>query len=60
MDVIKGLKDGQVDNEVQKKYIECLDQADFRRFAPGSADKEEMTSFYKQVEKALVDLEKYF
>jgi hypothetical protein len=59
-DVIKALQDGQVDDHVQKKYIECLDQADFRRFAPGSANKEEMTSFYKQVEKTLVDLEKYF
>jgi len=49
-----------VDPELMKEYFECLDDADFRRFAPGQTSREEAESFYEQAEKILVKLEKYF
>lgn len=49
----------QVDSGLEGEYFRCLDDADFRRFAPGQNSTEAANSFYKQTEKILVKLEKY-
>lgn len=54
------LKKAGVDEELKKDFLNCLDEADFRRFAPGEANDEDMLEFYKNTEKILVRLEKYF
>ncbi len=55
----KLLKTSQVPEDLQTDFLKCLDEADFRRFAPGSVNPEEMNEFYQQAEKLLVRLEKY-
>lgn len=49
-----------VDPELMGQYFRCLDDADFRRFAPGQHFAREAESFYQQAEKILVKLEKHF
>jgi hypothetical protein len=49
-----------VENHLKKEFLECLDEADYRRFAPGEPDEPEMNDFYQRTEKILVGLEKYF
>jgi hypothetical protein len=58
-DVEEIFKLKQVNTEIVQQYFKCLDDADFRRFAPSQNSKEETHSFYKQAEKILVRLEKY-
>lgn len=59
-DVEKIMISKNVDPELMKEYFECLDVADFRRFAPGQTSRHEAEAFYEQAEKILVKLEKYF
>jgi hypothetical protein len=54
------LKSIDVEKSLQKDYFQCLDEADFRRFAPGNANQQQMQEFYHKTEKVLVGLEKYF
>ena len=59
-DVEKLLRNRKVDAEIVDEYLNCLDEADFRRFAPGDMSDEEANSFYKKAEEILVKLGKYF
>lgn len=59
-DIQKILNEHQVNQELQTAYQKCLDEADFRRFAPGVGNPDRMADFYKEAEKILVQLEKYF
>lgn len=58
--VEKLLRNRKVDGEVVEEYLRCLDEADFRRFAPGETTEEEANFFYKKAEEILVKLGKYF
>lgn len=53
------LESKEVDSEMVQEYLVCIDDADFRRFAPGQNSKEDALSFYNTTEKILVKLEKY-
>jgi len=59
-DVKKILESRGVNGELQQEFLKCLDEADFRRFAPGDVSDEEMKNFYQRAENILVKLEKYF
>lgn len=59
-DVAEIMKSKEVDSDLVDEYFRCLDDADFRRFAPGQNSEREAGSFYDQAEKILVKLEKYF
>lgn len=59
-DVAGIMKSKEVDSDLAGEYFKCLDDADFRRFAPGQNSEREAVSFYDQAEKILVKLEKYF
>jgi len=59
-DVEEIFTQNKVDGELKKEFMSCLDQADFRRFAPGTHAEEDMNDFYKKAENILVRLEKYF
>lgn len=59
-EVIQLLRKNKVEQSLEADYLKCLDEADFRRFAPGEAASGEMQEFYRQTEKVLVGLEKYF
>jgi hypothetical protein len=54
------LKESSIDSELKNELQKCLDEADFRRFAPGNAANSEMHEFYKLAEKLLIKLEKHF
>jgi hypothetical protein len=59
-EVIQLLRKNKVEQYLEADYLKCLDEADFRRFAPGEASANEMQEFYRKTEKVLVGLEKYF
>jgi hypothetical protein len=54
------LKSAGVVDTLQKDYFQCLDEADFRRFAPGDVNYQQMQKFYHRTEKVLIGLEKNF
>ncbi len=58
--VVKLLKEYQVEESLAEEFLKCLDEADFRRFAPGTPTREEMQQFYQRAEKLLVRMAKYF
>ncbi len=58
--VVQLLREKQVDDELTREFLKCLDEADFRRFAPGTPNREEMEQFYRRAEKILVQMAKYF
>jgi len=51
-------KVGVKPDEIQE-YQVCLDESDFRQFAGGDVDLEEMKSFFERAKKILTRLEKY-
>jgi len=53
------LKKRNVKVEEIKEYQECLEESDFRQFAGGNVDLNEMKSFYDKAGKCLTNLEKY-
>lgn len=59
-DVEKLLANKKVDAALVTDYLNCLDEADFRRFAPAQATDEDAKSFYHRAEEILVRLGKYF
>ncbi|NOX37135.1 MAG: protein BatD [Calditrichaeota bacterium] len=59
-DVEALLKKQQVNGELLNRFLKCLDDADFRRFAPARVTPEEARASYQQAEKILEELEKYF
>jgi BatD DUF11 like domain len=59
-DVAEIMKTKEVDSDLVGEYFKCLDNADFRRFAPSQNSEGEAVAFYDQAEKILVKLEKYF
>jgi hypothetical protein len=59
-DVQKILDQKKVDDELSNNYINCLDEADYRRFAPGRNSEADAGSFYNKAEDILVRMEKYF
>ncbi len=54
------LKKHQVDPELLTNYLKCLDEADFRRFAPGTVSKESAEEFYQRAREILAQLGKHF
>jgi hypothetical protein len=54
------LDESSVNEDLVNKVLKCLDEADFRRFAPGSTTNTAMQDFYKHAEKLLIQLEKHF
>ena len=54
------LKNNKVDTSMIHEYTTCLDEADFRRFAPGQTSEEAAQSFYQWAAKVLAKLGKYF
>ena len=59
-EVVQLLRKNKVEQSLEADYLKCLDEADFRRFAPGETAANEMQEFYRKTEKVLVALEKYF
>ncbi len=59
-DVEKLLIDRKIDSRLIGDYLKLLDEADFRRFAPGDETAEQATEFYHQAEVLLSKLGKYF
>ena len=59
-DIEELLKESAISEELNNEVLKCLDEADFRRFAPGSAASTEMHDFYKLAENLLIQLEKHF
>ena len=59
-EVVQLLRKNKVEQSLEADYLKCLDEADYRRFAPGEAGANEMQEFYRKTEKVLVALEKYF
>lgn len=58
--VVELLQQHRVGEEMQSEFLKCLDEADFRRFAPGQVVDSEMEASYQNAEKILIQLEKYF
>ncbi len=59
-DVLQILRDRQVDQSLQDDYVKHLDEADFRRFAPGDTDAGQALTFYNNAKDVLVRLGKFF
>ncbi len=59
-EIEKLLSKSEVANGLKEDYLNCLDEADFRRFAPGASSEVTMKEFYQEAEKLLIQLEKYF
>jgi hypothetical protein len=59
-DFLHLLQHAGVTENLQNNFLNCLDEADYCRFAPGDITSEQMNEFYKQTEKVFVELEKYF
>lgn len=59
-DVDKLLKNSKVDAPLIEEYLKCLDEADFRRFAPGRITDSEARAFYEQAANILAKLGKFF
>ena len=58
-DVIAIFEARNVDEQLFKDYLACLDEADFRRFAPGSVSGSDQQDFYTKAEQILTRLGKY-
>ena len=54
------LKQHQVNGELLSRLMQCLEEADFYRFAPTGAAPEDARRCYQTAEKLLEELEKYF
>ncbi len=54
------LAQNQVDRDMIDEYLKCLDEADFRRFAPGQVTPEAARQFYDTAAEVLSKLGKYF
>ncbi len=54
------LSENQVAESLQKEFFACLQEADFKRFAPAQATREEGERCLHQAEQILKDLMKYF
>ncbi len=59
-DVEKLLMERKIDSQLIADYLKLLDEADFRRFAPGDVTPEQATEFYHRAETLLSKLGKYF
>jgi hypothetical protein len=59
-DVEKLLRSRRVDEPLVEEYLKCLDEADFRRFAPGQVTEAEASAFYEQAANILTRLGKFF
>ncbi len=59
-DVLQILGKSRVEDDLRNQFLTCLDEADFRRFAPGNVQDGDMKQFYDRAENILVKLEKYF
>lgn len=59
-DVEKLLRNREVEEPLVEEYLQCLDEADFRRFAPGNVSDEEAKAFYIRAASILEKLGKYF
>lgn len=59
-DVEKLLRNRKVEDALVEEYLQCLDEADFRRFAPGNVSDEEAKAFYVRAASILEKLGKYF
>ncbi len=59
-DLVQILENSRLDEALRLECLKHLDEADFRRFAPGGASDSDMKLFYQQAEKILVQLEKHF
>ncbi len=57
-EVEKLLRDRGVDENVIKKYIDCLRICDYQRFAPATAKLDDMKKFLDEAKQALIELEK--
>lgn len=57
--VQKNLEGKGVGNEEIKEYQDCLAESDFRQFAGGKVQLQEMKEFFERVKKILTRLEKY-
>jgi hypothetical protein len=58
-DIEELLQKADIEKEIQSEFIKCLDEADYRRFAPGKASEADLRDFYQQAEKILIQLEKH-
>ncbi len=52
------LSERKVKQEVVTQFLECLQDCDFQRFAPGGTDNGEMRSFFDRAREAIVTLER--
>jgi hypothetical protein len=59
-DVEKLLHSRKVDEPLIGEYLKCMDEADFRRFAPGQVTEVEAGVFYQQAANILTRLGKFF
>ncbi|GAB4365521.1 MAG: BatD family protein [Calditrichia bacterium] len=59
-DVVQLLHKQAINGDIQNEFLQCLDEADFRRFAVSESDKQNMEQFYKKAEKVLVKISRYF
>jgi hypothetical protein len=54
------LKEKNVPDSLIEEYLKCLDEADFRRFAPGEMNEESARTFYQRAAEILEHVGKYF
>ncbi len=54
------LKENDVEQEMISEYLACLDEADFRRFAPGQTAATDAKQFYDRAAELLSNFGKYF
>lgn len=59
-DVLKILKERELESSLIDEYMKCLDEADFRRFAASAITSEEATAFYNRALEILAKLGKSF
>jgi BatD DUF11 like domain len=59
-DLVELLKKSEIETDIQTDFVKCLDEADYRRFAPGKASEADLKDFYQRAEKILIQLEKHF
>lgn len=54
------LEKQKVEKNLYDEYMKCLDEADYRRFAPAQSSETDLKEFYRRAERILIQLEKYF
>ena len=59
-EIVELLKKSEIETAIQTEFIKCLEEADYRRFAPGKASEADLKDFYQRAEKILIQLEKHF